>query len=94
MNKSQENAIKKIERSLNEGIMQSDRDLYGAQVTVFDVKTRPIVDSNKLFISVNAEVEFTKLGSDNLLRALSHDSYLFFIGDRGAIKVAYSPTKR
>ena len=94
MNKSQENAIKKIERSLNEGIMQSDRDLYGAQVTVFDVKTRPIGDSNKLFISVNAEVEFTKLGSDNLLRALSHDSYLFFIGDRGAIKVAYSPTKR
>ena len=90
-NTAQQLAIETVRHLIARDFSYTEKLEYGAQITAFDVTCRVLEHSNLTFTSLSVETEYTALPTTNLLRALSHDYYLFFIGERGKVTLASGP---
>ena len=91
LTKAQERAIAKLQKTIAQNFSKNEVEEYGAQITNLEVRCDKLPSGSSTFTSVSVETEFTKLDSGNLLRALSHDYYLFFVGERGALELVSGP---
>ena len=83
--KQQLSAINNIQRELNERISQNNRNTYGSRVEVTTSIDR------EYFWHFTCEIVYAGLPETNLLRAIAHEYFTFFIGKRGRIDVRIAP---
>jgi len=84
MNTNQERAVQRF-RAFMTGQLNANPD-YGDQLVEFSVEP---TDYGTLWIT--AKTDMTKLGENNLLRALDRQYWLVSVGRRGAINVKMAP---
>jgi hypothetical protein len=84
MNPSQTKAVARIHHHVTSNLNTTPE--YGDQVTKWEV-----TETDYGHVMISAETEMMKLGEGNLLRALDHKFYLFFIGKHGKISMKMGP---
>jgi hypothetical protein len=90
LTKSQQRAIAQLQKTIEQNFSKNDVEQYGAQITKCEVRCEK-TPMGSTFTSVILQTEFAKLETTNLLRSLSNDHYLFFVGERGALELVSGP---
>jgi len=82
---NQERSVEAIRRHIEDGL--DDNPQYGDEITKWELRSAGFQSS--WFLSV--ETEMTNLPKTNLLRALDHHFWSFFIGPRGRVEAISYP---
>ena len=85
MNKSQQNAVEYVRRFLNDRCRYLDGRIHSS-ITKFEVEALTFSSTK---ISIFATTDTGEPGT--MLHALSHECWLFVVGERGAIEIKIAP---